>query len=391
MNKWMLPESLSDELPVEARRTEEIRRKLLDLYRSYGFELVSPPLIEYIESLLSGGGNDLDLRTCKLIDQISGRTLGVRADMTPQVSRIDAHLLNRTGVTRLCYCGSVLHARPAGLFSSRELLQIGAEIYGHEGIEADLEIIHIVLETMHFVEIENYRLDLCHLGVVHGILESDQIAEQHSNAIISFLREKNIPSLRNLMENIGTLRENTVQALSLLPSLHGGLEVIDKAFNILPKLPGVTQSLENLKKLAKSIIPQVNLGIDLADVGGYGYHSGVTFALYVDGLHDALVTGGRYDNVGLVFGKSRMATGFSLDLRRLATFMHKPMEKVSAICVHWCEDPALFWIINQLRRKGEIVIQILPGHKLDQWEFSCDRELILSHGEWIVKKIHSSN
>ncbi len=386
MKKWMLPEHLSDELPLEARRTEKLRRNLLDLYRSYGFELVSPPLIEYIESLLSGGGYDLDLRTCKLIDQLSGRTLGIRADMTPQISRIDAHLLNKPGINRLCYCGSVLHARPAGLFSSRELLQIGAEIYGHEGVEADLEVIHLVLETLNCAGIKHYRLDLCHLGVVQSILESDQKVEMHSSTIISFLREKNIPSLLNLIENIPSLQRKTIDALSLLPSLHGGVDVIDEARYKLPKFPGILKSLEILQTLVGFITPKVNIGIDLADVGNYGYHSGVTFGLYISGLHDALVSGGRYDNVGRAFGKPRMATGFSLDLRRLA-LTQKPLKKMRAICVRWCQDPVLLEIINHLRKNGEIVIQIFPGHELDQGEFFYDRELVFQNGKWVLKAL----
>ena len=197
MGNWLLPESLADVLPAEARRIEELRRELLDLYRTYGFELVAPPLVEYIDSLLSGTGSDLNLRTCKLIDQLSGRTLGVRADMTPQVTRIDAHLLNRAGVTRLCYCGNVLHARPADLLSSRELLQIGAEIYGHAGFEADLEIIQLVLETVAIAGVRNPRLDLCHPGVLRAILESDPVAESLSEALFPLLRERTCPAWSN--------------------------------------------------------------------------------------------------------------------------------------------------------------------------------------------------
>lgn len=262
MGNWLLPKSLVDVLPAEARRIEELHRKLLDLYRTYGFELVTPPLVEYIDSLLSGTGSDLNLRTCKLIDKLSGRTLGVRADMTPQVSRIDAHLLNRAEVTRLCYCGNVFHARPADFLSSRELLQIGAEIYGHNGVEADLEIIQLVLKTVSTAGVRHPCLDLCHPEVVRSILDADPVAASHSEAIISLLPEKDVPGLAELAQKVGTIRADTVKAL--------------------PVLPGVAAALDALQILA-SAMPTVELGVDLADVGGYGYHSGVTFALYAEG------------------------------------------------------------------------------------------------------------
>ncbi|UOF93487.1 MAG: ATP phosphoribosyltransferase regulatory subunit [Bordetella sp.] len=391
MNNWLLPENLSDELPAEARRTEEIRRKLLDLYRSYGFELVTPPLVEYIDSLLSAGGNDLDLRTCKLIDQLSGKTLGVRADITPQVSRIDSQLINRSDITRLCYCGSVLNARPSGLFSNRELLQTGAEIYGYAGIEADLEVIQLAIETLETVKIKNPRLDLCHLGIVRSILESDPLAAKNSNFIISLLREKNIPGLIEFIENLRSINPKTSAALLLLPSLHGGVDIIHQAKEKLPKLQGISESLITLQILADSF-PTVNLSIDLADVGSYGYHSGVTFAFYADGWHDALVIGGRYDNVSLAFGRLRKATGFSLDLRTLSSKLNS-FEKIKAISAPWTQDPILSEKISYLRSKGEVVIRTCGEDKFNQGEFFCDRELSLHEGKWIIrelKKINSS-
>lgn len=385
MGNWLLPESLADVLPAEARRIEELRRKLLDLYRTYGFELVAPPLVEYIDSLLSGTGSDLNLRTCKLIDQLSGRTLGVRADMTPQVSRIDAHLLNRAGVTRLCYCGNVFHARPADSLSSRELLQIGAEIYGHAGVEADLEIIQLVLETVSTAGVRHPRLDLCHPGVVRSILEADPVAASHSEAIISLLREKDVPGLAELAQKVGTIRADTVKALQLLPSLYGGVDVIARARQALPVLPGVAAALDALQILV-SAMPTVELGVDLADVGGYGYHSGVTFALYAEGWHDALVSGGRYDDVSRAFGRARPATGFSLDLRKLAAGL-APAERARAVRAPWGQEPALAEAVRRLRQTGEIVVQILPGHGPDQDEFVCDRELVLHEGAWTVRAL----
>lgn len=385
MGKWLLPESLADILPDEARRIEELRRELLDLYQTYGFELVAPPLVEYIDSLLSGSGSDLTLRTCKLVDQLSGRTLGVRADMTPQVTRIDAHILNRAGVSRLCYCGSVFHARPADLLSSRELLQIGAEIYGHAGFEADLEVIHLVLDSMAIAGVRNPRLDLCHPGVLRGILESDATAAAHSKEIILLLRDKDASGLIELTQGIDGMRHDTSTALQQLLALYGGPEVIAQARQQLPPLPGVAAALDALQVLVDAV-PNVSLSVDLADVGGYGYHCGVTFALYAEGWHNALVSGGRYDDVSRAFGRARPATGFSLDLRKLAAGL-PPAKRAKAVRAPWSQDPVLIDAVRRLRRAGEIVVQVLPGHASHLDEFVCDRELRQQDGAWIVKAL----
>lgn len=385
MGNWLLPESLADVLPAEARRIEELRRELLDLYRTYGFELVAPPLVEYIDSLLSGTGSDLDLRTCKLIDQLSGRTLGVRADMTPQVTRIDAHLLNRAGVTRLCYCGNVLHARPSDLLSSRELLQIGAEIYGHAGFEADLEIIQLVLETVAIAGVRNPRLDLCHPGVLRAILKSDPAAAELAQDAIRLMRDKDVPGLGELAARAPGIRPETLKALQLLPTLYGGQDVLKIARRELPALPGIAEALDALQAVVDAM-PNVSFSVDLADVGGYAYHSGVKFALYAEGWHDALVSGGRYDDVSHAFGRSRPATGFSLDLRKLAAGL-PPAERARAVRAPWGQAPALTEAVRRLRRSGEIVVQVLPGHEQDQDEFVCDRELALQDGVWTVKTL----
>ncbi len=385
MGNWLLPESLADVLPAEARRIEELRRELLDLYRTYGFELVAPPLVEYIDSLLSGTGSDLDLRTCKLIDQLSGRTLGVRADMTPQVTRIDAHLLNRAGVTRLCYCGNVLHARPSDLLSSRELLQIGAEIYGHAGFEADLEIIQLVLETVAIAGVRNPRLDLNHPGVLRAILKSDPAAAELAQDAIRLMRDKDVPGLGELAARAPGIRPETLKALQLLPTLYGGQDVLKIARRDLPALPGIAEALDALQVVVDAM-PNVSFSVDLADVGGYAYHSGVKFALYAEGWHDALVSGGRYDDVSHAFGRSRPATGFSLDLRKLAAGL-SPAERARAVRAPWGQAPALTEAVRRLRRSGEIVVQVLPGHEQDQDEFVCDRELALQDGVWTVKTL----
>jgi len=382
---WLLPESLADMLPAEARRIEDLRRQLLDLFRTYGFELVAPPLVEYIDSLLSGTGSDLSLRTSKLVDQLSGRTLGVRADMTPQVTRIDAHLLNRSGVTRLCYCGPVLHARPAGLLSSRELLQIGAEIFGHAGAEADLEIIRLALESTRLAGVKAVRLDLCHAGLVRSLLDSDPRAHARADEIMALLREKDIPGLVMLGSGAEPLSPSTVKALCLLPQLYGDISVIHRARTLLPDIAGVTHSLDTLEQLL-SALDDVSVGVDLADVGTYGYHSGVTFSVYAEGWHDSIVQGGRYDDVSRAFGRARPATGFSLDLRKLVAGL-LPAMPAPAIRAPSGQHLALRQAMQSLRQSGNIVVQVFPGELATHDEFVFDRELVQRDGQWVVQQV----
>ena len=306
--------------------------------------------------MLSGTGSDLDLRTCKLIDQLSPHA-GRAGGHDPQVTRIDAHLLNRAGVTRLCYCGNVLHARPADLLSSRELLQIGAEIYGHAGFEADLEIIQLVLETVAIAGVRNPRLDLCHPGVLRAILESDPVAESLSEALFPLLREKDVPGLVELARRAPGLRDETLNALRLLPNLYGGPEVLKQARRELPLLPGVAAALDALQALTDAM-PDTAFSIDLADVGGYGYHSGVKFALYAEGWRDALVSGGRYDDVSRAFGRARPATGFSLDLRKLAAGL-PPAERARAVRAPG-QEPAPTEAVRRLRRSGKSSFRYCP-------------------------------
>ncbi|WP_397473245.1 ATP phosphoribosyltransferase regulatory subunit [Pusillimonas sp.] len=387
MSTWLLPESLADVLPAEARRIEELRRELLDLYRAYGFELVAPPLVEYLDSLLSEKGSDLALRTCKLVDQLSGRTLGLRADITPQIARIDAHLLNREGVTRLCYCGSVLHARPAGLLSDRELLQIGAELFGHAGVEADIEIIQLALESVQRAGVQGARLDLNHQGIVHSLIDSDLALAPVAGEVIDLLSTKDVPGIRALAKRLPDLRAETLDALVVLPSLYGDASILAEARAALPDLPRIGQALADLNTLIQAM-PEYEFSIDLADAGsGYGYHSGVMFSIYAQGWHDALVKGGRYDGVGRAFGRERPATGFSLDLRKLSSGL-PPATLAKAIRAPWGTDPDLMETLRALRTAGEIVVQALPGQSHDLDEFTVDRELVLVGGQWQVKAIN---
>jgi ATP phosphoribosyltransferase regulatory subunit len=380
MSTWLLPENIADVLPSEARKIEELRRRLLDRFRSYGYELVMPPMLEYIESLLTSGGSDLNLRTFKLVDQLSGRTLGLRADITPQVSRIDAHLLNRQGVTRLCYAGNVLHTRPRGLHATREQIQIGAEIYGHAGLEADLEIQQLMLDSLRLSGLDKVRLDLCHAGVLSALLDLEPAAAALGEALFDALGAKDVPRLNELTAKLGDVARDALRAL---PSLYGDASVLDEARARLPNLPVIARALDDLAFLAAQA-NGAELMIDLADLRGYAYHSGVMFSAYVDGVPNAVARGGRYDDVGLAYGRARPATGFSLDLREVARI--SPIDaRGSAVLAPWKHDEPLLKAVAQLRDAGEVVIQALPGHDHDLDEFAFDRVLVERDGTWVVE------
>ncbi|CAM5793283.1 ATP phosphoribosyltransferase regulatory subunit [Castellaniella caeni] len=385
MSNWLLPENLSDILPAEARRIEELRRELLDLYRTYGFELVAPPMVEYLDSLMLADDEALRLRTCKLVDQLSGLTMGVRADMTVQVSRIDAHLLNRSGVTRLCYCGPVIHARPSGLMSDRELLQIGAEIFGHAGVQADIECVRLALESVRRAGVLQPRLDLNHPGVGRALVDDDAALKEVADTVFDLLSAKDVPGLMALCAETGA-RPDTAQALRTLTGLYGDLSVVDRARQCLPGLPTVHAALDALRTLCTAL-PDAHIALDLADMGGsYGYHSGVVFSIYATGWHDALVRGGRYDGIGRKFGRARPATGFSLDLRKLSAGL-PDARRAQAISAPWSDDPALAEAVRTLRTQGHIVIQSLPGEPRQFDEFLIDQELVSSDSGWVLRAV----
>ena len=324
LSAWLLPEHIADVLPAEAARIEQLRRSLLDRARCAGFELVIPPLLEHLESLLSGTGRELDLKTFKLVDQLSGRTLGLRGDTTPQAARIDAHLLNREGVTRLCYCGPVLHTRPQGLRASREPLQFGAEIFGHAGLEADLEAQELALELLHGAGIQPLVIDLADARVLRGVLAGVPMESSQLQDVVQALSEKDAPALEGLT---ATAPAAARQGLRALLGLYGGAEVLTKASHQLPDRPLVRQALDDLAWLASHLqaaYPALQVGFDLSDMSGYAYYSGPRFAVYGSGWSDALVRGGRYDEVGAIFGRNRPAVGFSLDLKALAEVARLP-------------------------------------------------------------------
>jgi len=311
--RWLLPEHIEDILPAEAMRIEVLRRKLLDLFFKRKYKLVIPPLVEFTDSLLTGTGHDLDLRTFKLVDQLSGRMMGVRADITPQVARIDAHLLNSAGVTRLCYCGSVLHARPAGPGATREPIQIGAEIYGHAGVASDLEIQALLCEALGAAGAKGARMDVGHVAVFRALVRAAGIDHEREVALFEALQKKDVPTLKALTRKLDAKTRN---ALLLLPELYGDVSILAVAERKLPRLPELQKALKTLEALAKAA--PIPLSFDLAELRGYHYHSGVVFDAYCNGVSGAVARGGRYDEVGKAFGRPRAATGFSIELRSLA-------------------------------------------------------------------------
>lgn len=388
MSAWVLPDHIADVLPSEARHIEELRRGLLDTARGYGYELVMPPLLEHLESLLTGTGEALDLQTFKLVDQLSGRTLGLRADSTPQVARIDAHLLNRQGVARLSYCGPVVHTRIDRAFASREPLQFGAEIYGHAGLEADLEILELARACLLQAGVQGLQLDMADVRVIDAVLAPVALESSRVNAIHAALAAKDVAELQALSAD---LPERVRADLCALPGLFGGVSVIDDARRVLSASPALTAALDSLAWLAAQV-QGMDLSIDLADLRGYAYYTGMRFAVFArdtQGEAVELARGGRYDEVGAVFGRKRPAVGFSLDLKELVSAVApRPLE--GAIRAPWGMDAALREAIAQLRSAGHTVVCVLPGHEHEVDEFDCDRELVqvpADGGVWTLKNL----
>ncbi|MBN8441386.1 MAG: ATP phosphoribosyltransferase regulatory subunit [Thauera sp.] len=380
--RWVLPDHIQDALPSEADQLEGLRRRLLDAFRVRGYQLVMPPLLEYLDSLTTGAGQDLTLRTFKLVDQLSGRTMGVRADMTPQVTRIDAHLLNRRGVSRLCYCGSVLHTLPSTLTATREPLQLGAELYGHGGIEADVEVLRLLAEVLRLAEVPASRIDIGHVGLFHALAARAGLVPGREEELFDLLQAKDLPELRVRLADVA---EPVRSALLALPELYGGPEVLDEAAARLPQDADIAAALNELRVLARAL-SDLPISFDLADLRGYHYHSGVVFAAYGGGSPAALALGGRYDRVGEAFGRARPATGFSLDLRELVWRLPQVGGK-GAILAPLANDTALDAEVAALRLRGEIVVAALPGHDGTWNEAGCDRQLVMRDGQWLVEPL----
>jgi len=387
MQKWLLPEYIEDLLPAEAARVERLRRRVLDLFFAHGYELVVPPMLEYVESLLTGTGHDLDLRTFKLVDQLSGRLLGLRADITPQVTRIDAHLLNRKGITRLCYAGTVLHTQPSGLLRTREPMQIGAELYGHAGLESDIEIQTLMLRALKASGVEGVHLDIGHVSVFRALVTRAGATAQQEADLFQVLQSKDVPSLRELAAGLDA---PTREALLLLPELYGGPEVLVLARKRLPDYPELRSCLDALERIGSELNGDVQeLCFDLAELRGYHYHSGVVFAAYAGNRPEAIARGGRYDEVGRAFGRARPATGFTMDLRELAQMTNGEVKPQRVLAPYLPTDTSLQAEIARLRAEGAVVVPDLPGHESTRAELDCSQQLVAHDGAWKLESFGS--
>ncbi len=390
-NRWLLPEGIEELLPAQARQLEQLRRELLDLFSSWGYELIIPPFIEYLDSLLTGTGHDLDLQTFKLIDQPSGRLLGLRADMTPQAARIDAHRLQREAPTRLCYLGTVLHTLPDGFAGSRSLMQVGAELFGHAGAESDVEILALMVATLTLTGIDDLYIDLGHVGIYRALAADAGLDDDQEAFLFDALQRKAIPEINEFLRQL-ELSAAQRERLAGLATLNGGTETLERARALLEGSGDAAQlALENLERIAALVqqrLPDVALHFDLAELRGYQFHTGVVFAAFVADHGQEIARGGRYDNIGKVFGRARAATGFSTDLRSLMRLGARRMPAAAGAIVAPVDDaPALAQRVRTLRAQGERVVQELPGQGGSFAEMDCDRILRWNGSDWVVEAI----
>ena len=381
MHNWLLPEYIEDVLPAEAARIESLRRTLLDLFKVHGYQYVIPPMLEYMESLITGVGHDLDLATFKVVDQLTGRLMGVRADMTPQAARIDAHLLNNQGITRLCYAGSVLRTKPDGLALTREPLQLGAELYGHAGVESDIEIQLLLIKALQAIGIQQIHIDFSHVNVFGSLIEASNLDSQLEQELFAALQSKDQSAVAKLAKD---LDKTTRDALVQLTELNGDRSILAKAAKVLPITPAIQAALVSLNKVSTALnAMNVNVSFDFSELRGYHYHSGIVFAAYAKGYKGPLALGGRYDEVGKAFGRARPATGFSLDLRGVVTAL-APAKPLAAIFAPAGDDAALTAKIEALRAEGYVVVQELAGFEAHRDELNYDKKLERSNSGWTL-------
>ncbi|MGI9273595.1 MAG: ATP phosphoribosyltransferase regulatory subunit [Endozoicomonas sp.] len=386
-DRWLLPDGIEEILPPRARKAEALRREMLDLFDRWGYELVIPPHLEFMESLTAGLGRDLELQTFKVTDQLTGRMMGLRADTTPAAARIDAHTMVGEGPVRLCYAGSVFHARPAFLGASRSPIQLGAELYGHSGIESDIEVISLMLETLAAVDIHSASLDLGHVQIYRTLAVYAGLGESQEQELFDALQRKAVSEVGQLLD-FWQVDETIAEMLKALTSLSGDIEVIGRARDLLAGAPeAVFQALNQLESIAQKLAamyPQVNLYFDMGELRGYNYHTGVVFAAYLAGQGQAIAKGGRYDGIGRAFGRARPATGFSTDLKILLDLKPVSREERKTIYAQVDADPA---VVQALRRQGERVVCQLPGQETDAAGMGCDRQLVCRDGEWVLDSI----
>ena len=387
-DRWLLPDGVDEALPKQAAKIEHLRRTLLNLHESWGYQLVIPPLIEYLDSLLIGAGSDLEIETFKVIDQLTGRLMGIRADFTSQVARIDAHCLKNDGVERLSYCGSVLRTTPAGLDGTRSPIQLGAELYGHSGIESDLEILSLMLDTLTQAGLAKLVLDVGHIDVVRGVMAASGLTSEQEAKIASLYRAKGLPELEAYLAT-QSVETQAKQWLLALPRLCGGVEVLDKAESVLADVSeSVSNALAQIRAVADVVATRfsaVGLHFDLSDMESYSYHTGLVFAAYVPGHGNAVARGGRYNYIGEVFGRSRPATGFSTDVKTLVSLADVVVEDRSSVLAPATHNDALWQKIKSLRAEGYRVIQQLDQ---DTNASDFDFQLIARGDDWELVKVN---
>ncbi len=388
-DRWLLPEGVEETLPLEARRLEQLRRAILDMLERWGYELVMPPLIEYLESLQTGVGKDLDLQTFKLIDQLTGRLMGVRPDMTPQAARIDAHYLKRDHVTRLCYLGPVLRARPDEFAGSREPLQLGAELYGHAGPESDAEVLLLMVETLALAGVPTPHVDLAHVGVFRALAQRAGFDPAQEAELLEAVQRKSKAEVEALLLQSKTPAAQLRQFLALL-DLNGGVDVLGRARALYRDVPQVVSAIDYLDAIVQRVrreAPALELHIDLAELGGYHYYTGALFAAFVPSRGQAIAKGGRYDGIGKAFGRDRAATGFGADLRELLKAGTTASNGATGICAPADDDAALAAEIARLRAQGERVIRALPGDRAGPVQLGCDRRLVRKNNRWVSEPV----
>ncbi len=390
-NRWLLPQGIEEALPADAARLESLRRKLLDMYASWGYQLVMPPMIEFLESLLTGTGYDLNLQTFKLIDQLTGRSLGMRADMTPQVARIDAHQMKQDAPNRLCYMGTVLHTMSDGFGSSRSPMQAGAELYGHAGIESDVEILCLMVETLRAAGIKDLYIDVGHVGIYRSLSKQACFDSEQEAALFEMMQRKAIPEIQAFVD-AQEINSDVAEMLKQLPELHGSEDCLQRAEkNFANADQSVKDALAYLQQAVekfKQHFPDVDVHFDLSELRGYHYHTGILFAAYTPGEGQEIARGGRYDDIGQVFGRARPATGFSTDAKRLLGLTQNNTDtesSPSAIFAPSEDDAGLLQKIKELRQQGETVIQSLPGQSGDASDLGCNRVLVNSNGNWQIE------
>ena len=386
--RWLLPEGVDEILPPRAILLEQMCRKLIDLFSSWGYEFVIPPMMEYLESLLTATGEDLDLQTYKITDQLSGRLMGIRADITPQVARIDAHLLKRNIPTRLCYLGSVLHSRTNNSGDSRSPLQLGAELFGHEGVSSDIEIVKLMLATLDAVRISNICLDVGHIGIFRSLISKSQLNSMQESEVFEIVKRKAKDELKIFYKKL-KINDDSSKAMLDLIDLHGDVGILDDAIHAFDKLsPDIRKYVNEVKTLTDSIIDKfdVSINIDLSELRGYNYHTGMIYTAFVPNEGKGIAFGGRYDDIGSAFGKARPATGFSTDVKQLLELQNISEDTPDKIFAPVDDNDSLQKKITELREQGKIVIQELEGQNATAKEMNCNQTLVCENDQWVVKE-----